>query len=392
MKIAIASSGLGHVFRGIETWAATTAEALHKRKIDVSLYASGPVPKAKARLTVIPCLKRNAPITKAIARLSPKCTWRWRMKSTYAIEQLTFWLHLKKHIVETGIDVLHVQDPLLATLAQAFFQKRKLSCRCILAHGTEEPPDFLQKILYLQHLAPWHLEQARSARQNLPQPPREPPPSEHWTMLPNFVDTDIFCPVDAPDEQRKLRRKLNLPQDAIIWGTVAAIKPQHKRIDWLIREFAAGAEKHTGLHLVVAGSRQPETDNLIKLANQLSPGRITFAVDYPHERIPDLLRAFDAFVLTSLFEMMPIAILEALSTGIPVFAHQHPVLSWMIGPGGRCGDFSHDDTLAALMQSEPLENMRALGRKARQHALATFSEDVVIPAYIDLYRKILRSA
>ncbi len=30
----------------------------------------------------------------------------------------------------------------------------------ILAHGTEEPLEFLEKFEYVQHLAPWHLEQA----------------------------------------------------------------------------------------------------------------------------------------------------------------------------------------------------------------------------------------
>ena len=30
----------------------------------------------------------------------------------------------------------------------------------ILAHGTEEPVEFLEKFEYVQHLAPWHLEQA----------------------------------------------------------------------------------------------------------------------------------------------------------------------------------------------------------------------------------------
>ena len=35
--------------------------------------------------------------------------------------------------------------------------------RTILAHGTEEPLSFQRKITYLQHLAPWHLEEARAA-------------------------------------------------------------------------------------------------------------------------------------------------------------------------------------------------------------------------------------
>ena len=38
MRIAIASSGLGHVARGIETWALDTAAALAARGVDVTLF------------------------------------------------------------------------------------------------------------------------------------------------------------------------------------------------------------------------------------------------------------------------------------------------------------------------------------------------------------------
>lgn len=41
MRVAVASSGLGHVARGIETWAKDTAEALTVGGADVSLFAGG---------------------------------------------------------------------------------------------------------------------------------------------------------------------------------------------------------------------------------------------------------------------------------------------------------------------------------------------------------------
>ena len=45
--------------------------------------------------------------------------------------------------------------------------------KTILAHGTEEPAAFLKKITYLQHLAPWHLEECRTA--GVWKPTRIPP-------------------------------------------------------------------------------------------------------------------------------------------------------------------------------------------------------------------------
>ena len=56
--------------------------------------------------------------------------------------------------------------------------------RTILAHGTEEPLSFQRQITYLQHLAPWHREEARAAGAWKPT----------WTVIPNFIDTDVFHP------------------------------------------------------------------------------------------------------------------------------------------------------------------------------------------------------
>src|SRR5258706_16075150 len=41
MKIVIASSGLGHVARGVETWAADLGRALAERGVDVTLCKGG---------------------------------------------------------------------------------------------------------------------------------------------------------------------------------------------------------------------------------------------------------------------------------------------------------------------------------------------------------------
>jgi len=43
MRITIASSGLGHVARGIEAWAADLGRALAQRDLDVSLCKGGVV-------------------------------------------------------------------------------------------------------------------------------------------------------------------------------------------------------------------------------------------------------------------------------------------------------------------------------------------------------------
>jgi hypothetical protein len=180
MKIAIASSGLGHVARGIETWACDSAVALCEVEcvrsmvkrhggddvLAVTLFAAAPLPHLaaqSARLTVrvLPCLKRGDRLVGLLARSLPGFTWRWGLKSAYDIEQRSFWRHLWPILRDEEFDILHVQDPLIADLCRRYRAAGKLRTKEILAHGTEEVPEFLAKFEYVQHLAPWHLEQAR---------------------------------------------------------------------------------------------------------------------------------------------------------------------------------------------------------------------------------------
>ena len=197
MKIAIASSGLGHISRGIETWACDTAVALAetidnrpqtldprpktealKQKEDgatrsdvyglksevstVTLFCAAPLPSAAhcpLSTVILPCLKRGDPLARFIVRWAPGWSWRWGWKSGYELEQRSFWRLLWPILRDEGFDILHVQDPLLADLCRRYRQAGKLRTKEILAHGTEEPVEFLAKLDYVQHLAPWHLDQ-----------------------------------------------------------------------------------------------------------------------------------------------------------------------------------------------------------------------------------------
>ena len=160
MKIAVASSGLGHIARGVETWARDTADALHERDVDVTLFGGAPLAPApgKAQRVAVPCLRRFSRLSRLIVWLMPGFMWRWGLKSGYGLEQLTFWRHLEPLLREAGFDVLHVQDPMVAFWCRRARLAGRIKTREILAHGTEEPAAFLSNFEYVQHLVPYHLE------------------------------------------------------------------------------------------------------------------------------------------------------------------------------------------------------------------------------------------
>jgi glycosyltransferase involved in cell wall biosynthesis len=452
MKIAIASSGLGHVARGIETWAGDTAVALSQllscqvvellrkepsvsnsttkqpnnstTKHNVTLFCAAPLPQpVNCHVVVLPCLKRGDRLTRLITRLAPKWTWRWGWTSVYDLEQRSFWRHLWPILRDGGYDILHVQDPLLADLCRRYRKAGKLKTREILAHGTEEPAAFLKRFPAVQHLTPWHLHETLGTLGQAEGRGAFP----LWTALPNFVDCEVFRPARGPAEKIQLRKSFGIPPEAFVVASVAALKCGHKRVDHVIREFKAAAKDDWCL--VLAGARTDETATLQALA--AGDARIRLMPDIPRTMMQDLHRTADIMVLGSLFEMMPIAVLEALATGLPVLCNNHPVLAWMVGterenvsredaktrkeesgnsaaggeeflplassrlrvrnelPGGMVIDMSNEGVLAEALGGVTPEWIAEHGKAARARALAMFSRDVVIGQYVEYYNRVL---
>jgi glycosyltransferase involved in cell wall biosynthesis len=329
---------------------------------------------------VVPCLRRESDGTRRLLKLLPRrASWRLGLGSPYDIEQTTFALRLLPVLRRHRIDVLHVQDPLVALIAQRARRLGLVRTRTVLAHGTEEPIAFLRRIEFLQHLAPWHLEQTRDAGAWKPT----------WTAIPNFIDTDRF----APGREDVLRAELGIPADGLVVLTAAAIKRHHKRIDHLLAEFARLQEAAPQLPvwLVVSGGWEAETDELIELGKRTLGDRVRFLVRFPRERMPELYRTADVFALASLFEMMPISLIEATASGLPCVVHDHPIPEWMTGPGGVRVDMAAAGELASALNALLTDPARrvATGAAARDHCLANFSRDRVVDAILAYYRRVV---
>lgn len=403
MRIAIASSGLGHVARGIETWARDTAVALAEQGADVTLFTGAELVPAAGEASLqkmcTGCLRRNERMAQGLAKIMPGFLWRVGLKHPYGWEQLSFWLRLWPRLRKGRFDVLHVQDPMVADWCRRFRNRGLVGTKEILAHGTEEPIAFLEKFDYVQHLAPWHMEKAEGRTRNA-----EVGKHKRWAAIPNFVDTGRFRPARDEAEKKACREAFGIPADAFVVGCVAALKKSHKRIDYLIREFATLSHSHTPTlphFLVIAGARQADTDELIALAEELVPGRARIFPDLPRKRMPALYRAFDMFVLTSLFEMMPIAVLEALASGLAVIANRHPVLEWMTGcrneaegepsyAGGACVKMDQEGTLARFLVEQDRNRLRETGLAARRCAEQVFSKQAIVSQYIQFYQSVCK--
>jgi glycosyltransferase involved in cell wall biosynthesis len=379
LRVAIASSGLGHVRRGVESWANDLALALHAAGADITLFQGGRGGTEPWR-HALPCIQRFKSSAARVLSITGRCGgWRYGAGSEYEIEQTTFALSLWRR-VRGSFDVLHVQDPLLALQLQFLHRRGWSRPSVILAHGTEEPDSFLKRFSYLQHLAPCYDEAWRSHK-----------PAEQLSFaVPNFVDTELFVPGDRD----AARAEWNLPADTLIILSVAALKNTHKRCDYLIREFLAFREAYGGpALLVMAGGQDKETPAVLEIGRSLLGDSVRILGSIDREKLRSLYRAADIYALASLREMMPIAVLEALSSGLPITCNSTPTLEWMAGPGGVPEDISKPGGLVRQWLRLAARNTRALASAAaRRHAEETFSAPVVLAQIEEMYGAVAEDA
>lgn len=168
-------------------------------------------------------------------------------------------------------------------------------------------------------------------------------------MLPNGVDPARFYPGEAH------RESLGLLDGVKIALTVSALTP-HKRVDASIRAVA----QVPGVHLVVCGEGS-EGEKLDELGARLMPGRY-WRMAVARERMPEVYRAADVLVHPCEIEPSANVWSEALSSGLPVVAHDMPVTRWVLGEYGVLADATKDEALTAAI-------VWALARPAEEKAL-----------------------
>jgi glycosyltransferase involved in cell wall biosynthesis len=131
----------------------------------------------------------------------------------------------------------------------------------------------------------------------------------------NGVDLDNNIAGETPE---KTKSSLGIPPFHQVIGNVAHIRPEKGQKDLL---YAAKRviEQRPKVTFVIVGREKMvgEIDRLKKVAAELGIEENVIFTGY-REDVFDLMRTFDIFVLSSLFEGLPIALLEAMSLGKPV--------------------------------------------------------------------------
>ena len=192
-------------------------------------------------------------------------------------------------------------------------------------------------------------------------------------FIPNGVDGSKFHPVSAAD-QRMARTRLGLPPEGVV-ALFVGRAAQKKNLDAVLR-FPT-----KGYRLVVCGAERSLPTEVLNLGV------------LPHGAMPEAFAAADFLLHAATGEGFPVAIQEAMATGLPV------VLLWDSGYAGSVDrdDVVAADTLADLASAAvevaaDSELRRRLGSASREYAIRNWSWESAVQRHHDLFRTAIEEA
>jgi len=286
-------------------------------------------------------------------------------------------LHLKKATEQFQPDLIHSHHRYTTFLTDLFFKKRTR-----LLH-TEHVLRGDKALLfrYGHHATAVH----ESVRGQLME--RYRVPGERVTTIPNAV----LRPVCIPEQAEALRRKypVSEPHTRILcMGRLEEQKGHRYLIEAVMRLPETYRRR---LSIFIAGEGRLDSE----LRSQIRSFQIESCFHFlGHvQSIADYLELCDFMVLPSLWEGMPLVVLEAQAAGRAVLATDIPGTreTLLNGETGFLVPARSGSALAkALMDwMDHPEQVRAMGQAARVHASKEFSFSVMLNRYYQLYEKML---
>lgn len=131
--------------------------------------------------------------------------------------------------------------------------------------------------------------------------------SKKILVLYNGVNLERYNP---KENDFSLHKEIGISEHNKILLTVASARPE-KGLEYLIKAIPSITSKHKDTHFVFCGGG-PLENSLIELANELGVSKYVHFLGLRND-VPDLLNCSFLFVLPSLVDALPLAVLEAMA-------------------------------------------------------------------------------
>ncbi|MBI3169151.1 MAG: glycosyltransferase [Chloroflexi bacterium] len=205
-------------------------------------------------------------------------------------------------------------------------------------------------------------------------------------VIPNAIEY-VDWSLD-PQIRATIRKQIVGDANRVIIISVGRLLPQ-KGFEDLIDAFAILHQSHPQAFLVIAG----DGDLRGMLEEKINNLRLSEHARLLGRRsdIPNLLAASDVFTLASHWEGLPIAVLEAMTAGLPIVATDVGDNAWAIGSAGMVVPPHQPEVLARTLSAlldDPAQ-CESLGRAARVRIKETFDPTNWCDQFFAVYREVL---
>lgn len=299
---------------------------------------------------------------------------------------------LRDLCVDNNVDLVHAHQytPFAYAIATRVYGRRPAVL--FTEHGRFHPdyPSLKRKVFNRLFSAKRDMFVAvgKSVRQALVK--NEGLPGDRIEVVYNGVDFEAFR--EDVDIRCETRREIGFDDEFVV--AMVARLDTIKDHDTAIRAIAAAITQNPNIRLMLIGDG-PLRESI---ARQVTELRLPHQIRLLGSRsdVARLLRAADAFLLTSVSEGIPVTIIEAMGAGVPVVATAVGGIPEMIEHRvtGLLADAK--DILgiaAAIVELAGDERLRkSLAESARARAHSQFSEESMITRYDELFRSMVRAA
>ena len=204
-------------------------------------------------------------------------------------------------------------------------------------------------------------------------------------FIPNGIDIDRFiCPADED-----FIRSLGIKSEQSTIGTIAGLRPE-KNVGRLIEAFSDVEDKYPDIQLVIVGEGigMPALKMLAERVCKKNQVIFTGGLPNPEHVLP----VFDIFALSSDTEQMPLSVIEAMATGLPVVSTNVGDIIHMVSDPNKDYIAGRDAktlaaNLSALLNVPDVANR--IGAANQEKAKVTYNIEDMVKRYDDLFTEFI---
>jgi 1,2-diacylglycerol 3-alpha-glucosyltransferase len=328
MKIALVACGLEHIQRGFESFTRELFDNYTDANTEVHLF-KGSGKKVRNEI-IIRSLRKDFFPLKIFKPTSKGLYYR------YKVECFTFAFLMLPYLIKRKYDLIHFSDNELGKALLILRKIFRLRFKILFSNG-----------------APWHAGECKiyDGVQEVTKAMQEKniadgvDRSRSW-FVPYGIAVSNY--EFSQLNKQELKTYFKVPAGATVILSLSALKFSHKRLDWLIKEYA---QLKGNYFLIMAGGEDEETPAVKKMAaDLLASGSYSF-MTVAYNEVVKLLAISDVMVSTSLSEAFGRVLLEATAAKVPVLSHPHYAAKEIIAHSVSYVNMEKQGELAGMLRT-----------------------------------------